>query len=117
MLAAMDRLQVKCYVILSGGLLFPSLNPAALLLRIMIAKRLADARAMEKIVCASDVDWTIVRPPHLKKVIAAKGYKTKVGGLPSNGYSGLQFTDLAACLLDVAEGGKYIRQIVGVASA
>ena len=115
MLAAMDRIQVKRFVILSGGLLFPSFNPAALVLRIMIAKRLADARAMEKVVCASDVDWTIVRPPHLKNGIA-KGYKAKVGGLPSNGWSGLQFTDLAACLLDVVEGGKYIRQIVGVAS-
>ena len=115
LLAAMERLQVKRYVILSGGLLFPSLNPAALLLRIMIAKRLADARAMEKVVCASDVDWTIVRPPHLKNGIA-KGYKAKVGGLPSNGWSGLQFADLAACLLDVVEGRKYIRQIVGVAS-
>jgi putative NADH-flavin reductase len=72
---------------------------------------------MEKVVCASDFDWTIVRPPHLKNGIAANGYKTKAGGLPRNGWSGLQFTDLAACLLDVVEGGKYIRQIVGVASA
>jgi putative NADH-flavin reductase len=117
MLAAMGRLQIKRYVVLSGGLLFPSLNPAAILLRIALAKRLTDARAMEKIVCASNVDWTIVRPPHLKNGIAARGYKTKVGGPPSKGWSGLQFADLAACLLDVVEGGTYIRQIVGVASA
>ena len=117
MLAAMDRLQVKRYVALSGGLLFPSFNPAVLVLRVMLAKRLADARAMEKVVCASNVEWTIVRPPHLKNGMAAKGYRVKVGGPPSNSWSGLQFTDLAACLLDTVEGGKYIRQIVGVTSA
>jgi hypothetical protein len=39
MLAAMDRLQVKRYVIVSGGLLFPSLNPAALLLRIIYSEK------------------------------------------------------------------------------
>jgi putative NADH-flavin reductase len=117
MLAAMDRLQVKRYVVLSGGLLFPSFNPVVLFLRVTLAKRLADARAMEKVVCASNVEWTIVRPPHLKNGMAAKGYRVKVGGPPSNGWSGLQFTDLAACLLDTAEGGKYIRQIVGVTSA
>lgn len=103
LLTAMDRVQVKRFVIVSGGLLFPSFNPAALLLRMMIAKRLADARAMEKIICGSDADWTIVRPPHLKIGVAAKGYKTKVGGIPNNGWSGLQFTDLAACLLDTVE--------------
>jgi putative NADH-flavin reductase len=117
MLAAMDRLHLKRYVVLSGGLLFRSFNPVVLFLRVTFAKRLADARAMEKVVCASNVDWTIVRPPHLKNGMAAKGYRAKVGGPPSNGWSGLQFTDLAACLLDTVEGGKYIRQIVGVTSA
>ena len=117
MLAAMDRLQVKRYVALSGGLLFPSFNPAVLVLRVTLAKRLADARAMEKVVRASNVDGTIIRPPHLKNGMAAKGYKVKLGGPPSNGWSGLQFTDLAACLLDTVEGRKYIRQIVGVTSA
>jgi putative NADH-flavin reductase len=117
MLAAMDRLHVKRYVVLSGGLLYPSFNPVVLFLRVMLAKRLADARAMEKVVCASSVDWTIVRPPHLKTGMAAKGYRVKVGGSPSSGWSGLQFTDLAACLLDAVEGRKYIRQIVGVTSA
>jgi putative NADH-flavin reductase len=113
----MDRLQVTRFVVLSGGLLFPSFNPAVLLLRVMLAKRLADAREMEKVVCASNIDWTIVRPPHLKNGIAAKGYRVKVGGPPSSGWSGLQFTDLAACMLDTVEGRKYIRQIVGVTSA
>lgn len=80
----------------------------------MIAKRLADARGMEKVVCASDGDWTIVRPPHLKNGVAAKGYQTRVDSFPDNGWAGLQFTDLAACLLDTVEGGKHIRQIVGV---
>jgi uncharacterized protein YbjT (DUF2867 family) len=114
MLAAMDWLQVKRYVVLSGGLLFPAFNPAALVLRVMLAKRLADTRAMEKVVRASNIDWTIVRPPHLKN--GAKGYRAKMGGPPSNGWSGLQFTDLAACLLDTVEGEKYNRQIVGVTS-
>jgi putative NADH-flavin reductase len=116
-LAAMDRLQVKRYVILSGGLLFPTFNPVVLVLRVILAKRLADARAMEELVRASNIDWTIVRPPHLKSGMTAKGYRVKVGGPPSNGWSGLQFTDLADCLLDTVEGGKYIRQIVGVTSA
>jgi putative NADH-flavin reductase len=116
-LAAMELLGMRRYVILSGGLLFPTFNPAALLLRLLLATRLADARAMEKLVFGSNVDWTIVRPPHLKGGIAAKGYQTKVGGPPSNGWAGLQFTDLAACLLDTVEGERNIQQIIGVTSA
>jgi putative NADH-flavin reductase len=117
MLEAMERLQVKRYVVLSGGLLFPSLNPVVLLLRIALATRLTDARAMEKVVVASSVDWTVIRPPQLKSGTAAKGYRTRVGGAPSSGMSGLQFTDLADCVLDTVDTGRFIRQIVGITSA
>lgn len=117
MLAAMKKLEMRRYLVISGALLFRSYNPVILLMQRMLADRLADARATEKAVTAADIDWTIVRPPHLRDGNHKRGYRTKAGVRPSRSWSGLQFTDLADCLLDIAEGGSYIRQIVGVASA
>ena len=116
MLAAMERTGVRRYVIVSGALLFPSLNPFVLLLKRIMADKLADARAMENAVSAANLDWTIVRPPHLQEGDRSKGYRIKTGARPNLTW-GLQFRDLAGCLLDLTEGRGYLRQVIGVASA
>lgn len=84
------------------------------MLRMMMAAKLADARTMEQVVCASDIDWTIVRPPHLKEGVQAVGYRAKGGARPSNKWASMQFTDLADFLLDAVERRQFVRQIVGV---
>lgn len=116
MLGAMQKMGVKRYLTISGALLFPSYNPLILLLKTIMAERLEDARAMESAISAADVDWTVVRPPHLREGDSRKGYRIKTGARPRITW-GLQFRDLAECLLDLAEEQTYLRQVVGVASA
>jgi uncharacterized protein YbjT (DUF2867 family) len=93
------------------------MNPVIWGLQMVMASKLADARAMEQVVRASDMDWTIVRPPQLKHGVQAVGYRAKAGGRPSKKWSTMQFTDLAEFLVDAVERRQFLRQIVGVASA
>jgi len=117
MLTAMNKENVRRYVVQSGALLFPSTNPVIIAMRMMMAAKLSDARAMEQVVRASNIDWTIVRPPHLKDGVEAVGYRAKVDGRPNNNWASMQFTDLADFMLDTVENGNFIRQIVGVSAA
>ena len=71
--------------------------------------------AMERLVQASDVHWTIVRPPRLVECATPRSYRVKVGALPDRGLT-MQYADLATSLLDEAERQDHRRQIVGVAS-
>ena len=87
------------------------------LLQLGMATKLADARAMEQVVRASDIDWTIVRPPRFKHGVDADGYRAKAWARPTRRWSPMKFTDLADFLLDAVERRQFIRQIVGVASA
>lgn len=115
MLDAIQKAEVRRFVIVSGALLFPSRNPLVLLLKKVMAQKLADAGASESVISAADVDWTIVRPPHLREGGQRMGYRVEAGIRPELTW-GLQFRDLADCLLDLAEGENYFRQVVGVAS-
>ncbi len=112
---AMQSGGVKRFVIVSGALLYPTLNPVALLLKRMMASKLADGRAAEDTITRSDTDWTIARPPRLRKGTATKGYRIETGTKPALTWN-LQFRDLAACLLDLSESTSHLREIVGVAS-
>ena len=114
-LEALRRAGVRRYVVLSQGLLFSSRNPIIHLLRLILARHVADSAAMERLVCASDIDWTIVRPPRLLDGGAAKGYRIELDAQPKGAWS-MQRADLAAYLLDEAEYRKNPRAIVGITS-
>jgi putative NADH-flavin reductase len=116
MLDAMARSGVRRYLVVSQGLLFPSWNPIIALLRMILARHVADSIAMERLVCASDVDWTIVRPPRLLEGGARRGYRVKVGAAPGGAWA-MQRADLAEFLLDESQKQEYVRAIVGVTSA
>jgi putative NADH-flavin reductase len=116
MLKALQASGVRRYMVVSQGLLFPSRNPLIVLLRLILASAVVDSTAMERLVRASDVAWTIVRPPRLKEGGAARGYRVKVDARPRGGMS-MERVDLATFLLDEAENGTYARSIVGVGSA
>ncbi|NUP29010.1 MAG: NAD(P)H-binding protein [Nocardia sp.] len=70
-----------------------------------------DMRAMEGLLTATDLDWTIVRPsglfdlPHRTDYTVAP--QRAAGRFTSR-------TDLAACLLSLAESDRYLRTAVGV---
>src|SRR4030088_3115868 len=82
MLEALQASGVRRYMVVSQGLLFPSRNPLIVLLRLILASAVVDSTAMERLVRASDVAWTIVRPPRLKEGGAARGYRVKVDKRP-----------------------------------
>lgn len=115
MLVAITRVGIRRYLVVSQGLLFPSRNPIIGLLRLMLARHVADSTAMEGLVQASHTDWTIVRPPMLLEGGAKRGYRIKVGALPAGAWA-MQRTDLATFLLDEAEKQEHVRAIVGIVS-
>jgi putative NADH-flavin reductase len=113
---AMGRARVRRYIVVSQGLLFRNRNPIIALLRLLLTRYVADSAAMEWLVRASDLDWTIVRPPMLKEGQSSRGYRIQSGAAPHGAWA-MQRTDLASFLLEEAENGKHKKEIVGITSA
>jgi putative NADH-flavin reductase len=116
MVEAMHLARVRHYIVVSQGLLFPSRNPIIAILRLMLARHVEDSTAMEALVRASDLDWTIVRPPRLKDSGSSGGYRIARSEAPHGSWS-IPYADLATFLLDEAENGNHKREIVGITSA
>ena len=67
-----------------------------------------DKNRAEEIISATDLDWTLVRPPRLVDEPKTGRYQSK----PSQGGGGfakISRADLAAFMLDEAEKGAWIR--------
>jgi len=74
----------------------------------------ADMRAAEADVTASDLDWTIARPPRLTDKPAAGRYRTRLdSGLPHA--LTVSRADLAACLLAAVGDPATIRRHIAIA--
>jgi putative NADH-flavin reductase len=106
---------VRRYIVVSQGLLFPTINPVVILLRQLLSRHVSDSRAMERIVRDSTSDWTIVRPPRLTNGAGSQGFRIAPEAQPSGSWS-LAYADLGACLLSLAEKQSHIRETVGVGS-
>lgn len=79
--------------------------------RIVGADRLAEADLAERAVFASELEWTIVRPPRL--VDATTPGRVEVGPDLRTGFSSqLARLDLARLLVDLAENNRFPRQTV-----
>ena len=74
----------------------------------------ADFAAMEAVVRASGVDWTLVRPPRLTDAAARGRYRSRRDGNVRWGFS-ISRTDLAQAVLDLLPDGSSARQTVSVA--
>jgi len=64
---AMKRSGVKRLLILSSAAHFPGLPGILRIISFILRNPLRDSLSMEEVVRASDLDWTIVRPPFLTK--------------------------------------------------
>jgi putative NADH-flavin reductase len=74
----------------------------------------ADMRAAEAEVEATDLDWTILRPPRLTEGPATGRYRTRIGGgLPRS--LTVSRADLAACMLSAIGDPATVRKHVAVA--
>lgn len=72
-----------------------------------VPDKMRDKEAMEPLIVASGLDWTIVRPPTLKDHRAIGHYTTGVS-VPIRLWSSIGRADLAAFLVDEAEDSQYV---------
>jgi putative NADH-flavin reductase len=109
---AMERAGVERLAIVSAAVLFPGSGPAYQFFRWLLTHHARDLSAMEAVVRATELDWTIARPPRLFRS-AREGYKSSAGVLPEGSYS-VSFRALARFLVDCIEARTHGRQTVGV---
>jgi putative NADH-flavin reductase len=108
---AMDRSGVKRLVVLSAAAHFPGIpnRIASFIMR----NHMRDSLAMEEIVQASDLNWTIARPPRLTQEEYTT-YRSREGAAPKMGFT-LARKAVAAFMLDAIEQEKHFHKIVGIA--
>src|SRR4026209_634802 len=111
--SAMQRSGVKRIVVLSAAAHFPGIpnRIASFILR----NHMRDSLAMEKIVQANGLDWTIARPPRLTQKDSLN-YRSREDAAPRMGVT-LSRKAVAAFMLDAIEQKKHIRKIVGIAKS
>ncbi|HTC78976.1 MAG TPA: NAD(P)-binding oxidoreductase, partial [Terriglobales bacterium] len=108
---AMNRSGVKRLVVLSAAAHFPGIpnRIASFIMR----NYMRDSLAMEEIVKASGLDWTIARPPRLTQEEYST-YRSREGAAPTMGFT-LARKAVAAFILDAIEQKKHLQKIMGIA--
>ena len=108
---AMNCSGVKRLVVLSAAAHFPGIpnRIASFIMR----NHMRDSLAMEEIVQASGLDWTIARPPRLTQEEYST-YRSREGAAPKMGFT-LARKAVAAFMLDAIEQEKHFHKIVGIA--
>jgi len=112
--AAMTRAGVKRLVLVSAAVLFPVKGLRFAFFRWLLQHIVRDLDAAEQIVRATDLDWTIARPPRLVERTDER-YRATRDALPAGGFS-MSFRAVAAFMLDAAEQRTHLHEIVGLAS-
>ena len=108
---AMKRAGVKRLLVLSAAAHFPGIPNR--IVSFVLRSHMRDSRAMEEIVQASGLDWTIARPPRLTEEDSTS-YRRREGAAPKMGFT-LARKAVAAFMLDAIEQQKHFHQIVGIA--
>jgi putative NADH-flavin reductase len=120
-IAAMQKAGSRRLLTVSGSIVADEGESAYLRLIKPVVRRTflrhvcADMRAAEAEVEATDLDWTIMRPPRLTDGPATGRYRTSIGGgLPRS----LTVTraDLAACILAAISDPATVREHIAVAN-
>jgi putative NADH-flavin reductase len=108
---AMSRAGVKRLVVLSAAAHFPGIpnRIASFIMR----NHMRDSLAMEEVVQANGLDWTIARPPRLTQDDSVT-YRSREDAAPKMGFT-LSRKAVAAFMLDAIEQGKHLHKIVGIA--
>jgi putative NADH-flavin reductase len=117
-LAAMEATGIHRLLIVGVAVLFDDAGIFARLLRKTLLRNVAsDSAEMERIVKASHLDWTIVRPPRLTNGPRTERYSIADDHLPrsAGGAATVSRADVAHFLLDELEHPVHVRQIVGIA--
>jgi putative NADH-flavin reductase len=110
--AAMSTAGVRRLVVVSAALLFSGKSLPLVVFRWLLRQHVRDLVAMEAVVQATSLDWTIARPPRLVQGPGA-GYRSERGALPA-GDLAMTFRAVAAFLLDCVEQGTHGGEVVGL---
>jgi putative NADH-flavin reductase len=113
--SAMASVGVARLAIASAAVLFPEPGLYFAFFRWLLREHARDLTAMEAVVRASSLDWTIARPPRLINSDDAR-YTGRANALPAHSRA-LAFRALAAFMLDCVEQHSHTCEVVGLASA
>lgn len=115
---AMQTAGMRRLLIVGVAALFPDIGIFGRMLRNTLLRNIADDSAeMERIVNASGLDWTIVRPPRLTNGPRLEHYGVADDRLPkgAGGNATISRADVAHFMLDEIEQPAHMRQVVGIA--
>jgi putative NADH-flavin reductase len=116
--AAMQAAGVRRLLVVGVAALFPDVGIFGRLLRNTLLRNIADDSAeMERIVKATNLDWTIVRPPRLTNGPRTEHYGVAADHLPkaAGGNATISRADVAHFMLNELEQPAHIRRVVGIA--
>jgi putative NADH-flavin reductase len=118
--AAMEKAGVRRLLVVSGSIVADEGESLALRLLKPLVRRTflrhvcADMRAGEAAVEASDLDWTILRPPGLTARPGTGRYRTAVDRSLPRGFT-ISRSDLAHCMLALADDAGTVGHHLAVA--
>src|SRR5258705_8373257 len=114
--AAMQAAGVRRLLVVSAAVLFDDLGLAGTILRRTLLRNVGDdSIAMERIVVASALDWTIARPPRLTNSPRTGHYDVENGHLPGrSAFASISRADVADFLLGEIQHNAHIHEIVGI---
>jgi putative NADH-flavin reductase len=112
---AMTASGVARLAIVSAAVLFPERGFYFAFFRWLTTHHARDLRAMEQLVRASGLAWTIARPPRLTKSPDAS-FRAARDALPP-GSRAMSFRSVAAFMLDAVERRSHVTEVVGLSAA
>ncbi len=114
--AAMRAVGVPRLLIVSAAVLFEDHGFSYWFLRKTLLRNIAqDCSEMERVVKASGLDWTIVRPPRLTNGRRTGHYGVEEDRMPKGG-SSVSRADVAQFLLEELKRGAHVGKMVGMTS-
>lgn len=117
-ISAMRNAGVRRLVILSSALLDSHIGVVnRIVSRTILRHFSSDQRAMEKLVTASDLDWTVLRPPRMTNSASDEQSSATLTDPPDS--SGMTITkeEVVRVILDTAENQRYIKELVHIRGA
>lgn len=114
---AMQQASVKRVVVVSTAFLFRDsiIPPTYVFGRLFFLGIVIDAEGMEQTIRASDLDWTIVRPPQLTDKPFTGKYRVREDHLPRFGFK-ISRADVADCFIKALEKRAWVKKILGASN-
>lgn len=114
-IAAMNATGMRRLSIVSAALLFSDRRLTFRFFQWLLRQHIRDLTAMEALVHASALDFTIARPPRLVEA-PASAYRSERDAFPSDAPAVMSFAGVARFMLDSVQRPELFRATVGLAS-